>query len=98
MHNRSDTAHGKENFKSDAQAPPDVSVLSRRSRRTLPANIFGNGAGRGLHMGEVQVRKDLALVSDGGRPKIGYNSTSTSVCRGKEADFLQFGLEFCHGV
>lgn len=24
-------------------------------------------------MGEVQVRKDLALVSDGGRPKIGYN-------------------------
>ena len=23
-------------------------------------------------MGEVQVRKDLALVSDGGRPKIGY--------------------------
>lgn len=26
-----------------------------------------------LDMGEVQVRKDLALVSDGGRPKIGYN-------------------------
>lgn len=25
-----------------------------------------------LGMGEVQVRKDLALVSDGGRPKIGY--------------------------
>ena len=24
-------------------------------------------------MGEVQVRKDLALVSSGGRPKIGYN-------------------------
>jgi redox-sensing transcriptional repressor len=23
-------------------------------------------------MGEVQVRKDLAMVSDGGRPKIGY--------------------------
>ena len=26
-----------------------------------------------LNMGEVQVRKDLALVSDGGRPKVGYN-------------------------
>ena len=25
-----------------------------------------------LGMGEVQVRKDLASVSDGGRPKIGY--------------------------
>jgi len=26
-----------------------------------------------LGMGEVQVRKDLAQVSDGGRPKVGYN-------------------------
>ena len=25
-----------------------------------------------LNMGEVQVRKDLAMVSDGGRPKVGY--------------------------
>ena len=25
-----------------------------------------------LNMGEVQVRKDLAAVSDGGRPKVGY--------------------------
>ena len=25
-----------------------------------------------LDMGEVQVRKDLAMVSDGGRPKVGY--------------------------
>lgn len=30
---------------------------------------FGDGACRGLHMGEVQVRKDLALVSDGGDRK-----------------------------
>ena len=28
---------------------------------------------KALGMGEVQVRKDLALVSSGGRPKIGYN-------------------------
>lgn len=31
---------------------------------TALANVLG--------MGEVQVRKDLAMVSDGGRPKIGY--------------------------
>ncbi|MBE6983131.1 MAG: redox-sensing transcriptional repressor Rex [Ruminococcaceae bacterium] len=29
-----------------------------------------------LNMGEVQVRKDLAAVSDGGRPKIGYERVS----------------------
>jgi len=29
-----------------------------------------------LGMGEVQVRKDLALVSDGGRPKVGYHRES----------------------
>lgn len=36
-------------------------------------NISATAIAAGLHMGEVQVRKDLALVSDGGRPKIGYN-------------------------
>ena len=29
-----------------------------------------------LNMGEVQVRKDLAMVSDGGRPKVGYQRES----------------------
>lgn len=38
-----------------------------------PANISATALAAGLSMGEVQVRKDLALVSDGGRPKIGYN-------------------------
>ena len=38
-----------------------------------PINISATALAAGLHMGEVQVRKDLALVSDGGRPKIGYN-------------------------
>lgn len=37
------------------------------------AHISATALAAGLHMGEVQVRKDLALVSDGGRPKIGYN-------------------------
>ena len=36
-------------------------------------NISATALAGALHMGEVQVRKDLALVSDGGRPKIGYN-------------------------
>lgn len=38
-----------------------------------PANISATALAGALGMGEVQVRKDLAIVSDGGRPKIGYN-------------------------
>lgn len=38
-----------------------------------PANISATALAAALSMGEVQVRKDLALVSSGGRPKIGYN-------------------------
>lgn len=34
--------------------------------------ISATGLASALGMGEVQVRKDLAMVSDGGRPKIGY--------------------------
>ena len=37
-----------------------------------PAHISATALATALGMGEVQVRKDLALVSDGGRPKIGY--------------------------
>ncbi len=36
------------------------------------ANISATALANALGMGEVQVRKDLAMVSDGGRPKIGY--------------------------
>ena len=35
-------------------------------------NISATSLANALGMGEVQVRKDLAMVSDGGRPKIGY--------------------------
>ena len=38
-----------------------------------PANISATALAAGLKMGEVHVRKDLDLVSSGGRPKIGYN-------------------------
>ena len=37
-----------------------------------PPHISATALAGALGMGEVQVRKDLALVSDGGRPKIGY--------------------------
>lgn len=43
--------------------------------RTLPAqteNISATGIAAALSMGEVQVRKDLALVSGAGRPRLGY--------------------------
>ena len=36
------------------------------------AHISATALAGALGMGEVQVRKDLAMVSDGGRPKIGY--------------------------
>ena len=42
--------------------------------KTLPdaANISARALGAALGFGEIQVRKDLASVSDGGRPKVGY--------------------------
>ena len=36
------------------------------------AYISATALANALGMGEVQVRKDLAMVSDGGRPKVGY--------------------------
>ena len=41
--------------------PPDAAV-----------HISATALANALGMGEVQVRKDLAVVSDGGRPKVGY--------------------------
>ncbi|MBO5953989.1 MAG: redox-sensing transcriptional repressor Rex [Oscillospiraceae bacterium] len=44
--------------------------------KSIPADsspyISATALANALGMGEVQVRKDLAMVSDGGRPKIGY--------------------------
>lgn len=41
-----------------------------------PAYISATALAAALDMGEVQVRKDLALVSSGGRPKVGYHRES----------------------
>lgn len=38
-----------------------------------PAYISATMIANALGMGDVQVRKDLAMVSDGGRPKVGYS-------------------------
>ena len=46
-----------------------LKTLSDSNSPYISATALANALG----MGEVQVRKDLAMVSDGGRPKIGYN-------------------------
>ncbi len=38
------------------------------------AHISATGIADALEMNDVQVRKDLAMISEGGRPKIGYNT------------------------
>ena len=45
-----------------------LKTLSDTNSPYISATALANALG----MGEVQVRKDLAMVSDGGRPKIGY--------------------------
>ena len=51
--------------------PGDLAYL-----KTIPEDaspyISATSLASALGMGEVQVRKDLAMVSDGGRPKVGY--------------------------
>ena len=45
-----------------------LKTLDGEEHTYISATALANALG----MGEVQVRKDLAMVSDGGRPKIGY--------------------------
>ena len=74
MHNRSDTQHmEKEISKATLTRLPTYLSYLKALPEDASANISATALAAGLHMGEVQVRKDLALVSDGGRPKIGYN-------------------------
>lgn len=51
--------------------PGYLSYLKSIPEGTTPY-ISATALANALGMGEVQVRKDLAQVSDGGRPKIGY--------------------------
>ena len=51
--------------------PGYLAYLNNLPEGTAP-HISATALAAALGMGEVQVRKDLAMVSDGGRPKIGY--------------------------
>ncbi len=51
--------------------PGYLSYLKSMQNNTSPY-ISATALAAALGMGEVQVRKDLAMVSDGGRPKVGY--------------------------
>ena len=52
--------------------PAYLAYLKSVSDSASP-NISATALAAALGMGEVQVRKDLAMVSSGGRPKVGYN-------------------------
>ena len=51
---------------------PGYLAYLKNMPENAPPNISATALAAALGMGEVQVRKDLAMVSDGGRPKIGY--------------------------
>ena len=51
---------------------PGYLAYLKNMPENCPTHISATALANALGMGEVQVRKDLAMVSDGGRPKIGY--------------------------
>lgn len=51
---------------------PGYLTYLKSMQHTESPYISATALAAALGMGEVQVRKDLAMVSDGGRPKIGY--------------------------
>lgn len=51
--------------------PVYLSYLKSLPEEAAP-HISATAIANALGMGDVQVRKDLAMVSDGGRPKVGY--------------------------
>lgn len=62
----------KQISKSVLKRLPGYLTYLKNMPENAPANISATALANALGMGEVQVRKDLAMVSDGGRPKIGY--------------------------
>lgn len=63
---------GKKVSKSVLKRLPGYLAYLKNMPENSPPNISATALANALGMGEVQVRKDLAMVSDGGRPKIGY--------------------------
>lgn len=62
----------KEISKSVLKRLPGYLSYLKSLPENAPPNISATSLANALGMGEVQVRKDLAMVSDGGRPKVGY--------------------------
>ncbi len=62
----------KEISKSVLKRLPGYLAYLKNLPETSSPYISATALANALGMGEVQVRKDLAMVSDGGRPKIGY--------------------------
>ncbi len=62
----------KEISRSVLKRLPGYLTYLKNMPEDAPTHISATALANALGMGEVQVRKDLALVSDGGRPKIGY--------------------------
>lgn len=67
---------GKRISKSVLKRLPGYLAYLKSMPEDAPVNISATALANALGMGEVQVRKDLAMVSDGGRPKIGYQRES----------------------
>ncbi len=63
---------GKEISKSVLKRLPGYVAYLKSIPQDSSPYISATALANALGMGEVQVRKDLATVSDGGRPKIGY--------------------------
>lgn len=63
---------GKEISKAVLKRLPGYLSYLRGIPETSSPYISATALASALGMGEVQVRKDLAMVSNGGRPKIGY--------------------------
>ena len=63
----------KEISKSVLKRLPGYLAYLKTLNDTNSPYISATALANALGMGEVQVRKDLAMVSDGGLPKIGYN-------------------------
>lgn len=60
--------------KQTLQRLPQYLNFLKSMPRTGAANISATAIADVLGLGDVQVRKDLALVSSGGRPKVGYDA------------------------
>lgn len=63
---------GKKISKSVLKRLPGYLAYLKSMPEDSAPHISATALANALGMGEVQVRKDLATVSDGGRPKIGY--------------------------